>query len=274
MRGATLPPTAQATRRSDFNPRSPCGERLNFSKSFHSSQTISTHAPHAGSDPSLPSTSHRQCDFNPRSPCGERPAPLTCPCPWLYFNPRSPCGERPCQRRRSGPCADISTHAPHAGSDKLATLYTIKNQIFQPTLPMRGATPGIIQRRAKNGNFNPRSPCGERLVSYSEIIDWDGFQPTLPMRGATSVYVSPEEIGSLFQPTLPMRGATKRADPHHQGSQDFNPRSPCGERPASMLVLATSLWISTHAPHAGSDCRYKQKRIFNFVYMRQITEPL
>ena len=41
-----------AQRWTDFNPRSPCGER-------HGSGT----------------TSHRPGDFNPRSPCGERPRP-------------------------------------------------------------------------------------------------------------------------------------------------------------------------------------------------------
>ena len=57
----------------NFNPRSPCGERLHLSRG----------------------TSVGKIDFNPRSPCGERPPlwqPVECVC--HNFNPRSPCGER------------------------------------------------------------------------------------------------------------------------------------------------------------------------------------
>ena len=35
---------------------------------------------------------------------------------------------------------NISIHVPRAGYDKLATLYTIKNQIFLSTYPVRGTT--------------------------------------------------------------------------------------------------------------------------------------
>ena len=35
-----------------------------------------------------------------------------------------------------------------------------------------------------------------------------------------------------FQPSLPLRGATRVADAVERGQLDFNPRSPCGERPA------------------------------------------
>ena len=100
---------------------------------------ISIHAPRAGSD-------HVQCnrvprlqDFNPRSPCGERPIRTWPYTGVLHFNPRSPCGERlalncagfiglrfqstlPVRGATGGQCqprsaADISIHAPRAGSD-------------------------------------------------------------------------------------------------------------------------------------------------------------
>ena len=35
--------------------------------------------------------------------------------------------------------------------------------LFQSTLPLRGATFYSIQRTALYENFNPHSPCGERL---------------------------------------------------------------------------------------------------------------
>ena len=79
-----------------------------------------------------------------------------------YFNPRSPCGERP-----------------------MATLYHGGNEKFQSTLPVWGATYEALARGGSryisihaprvgsdsilkirsltNKDFNPRSPCGERL---------------------------------------------------------------------------------------------------------------
>ena len=99
--------------------------------------------------------------FNPRSPCGER---QRFRCPGIHgidFNPRSPCGERPLRVGRRGwdgtfqstlslrratastmglPGGNISIHALLAESDS-------------PTQPHEKSL----------ANFNPRSPCGERL---------------------------------------------------------------------------------------------------------------
>ena len=78
----------------------------------------------------------------------------------------------------------ISIHAPHAGSDSPLFIGLMKNLLFQSTLPMRGATPrGVLNfvdieisihaphagsdleksTRSSPKDFNPRSPCGERL---------------------------------------------------------------------------------------------------------------
>ena len=81
--------------RTDFNPRSPCGERR-----INPDNSVNV-----------------KFNFNPRSPCGERlervfyvislprfqstlpvrgaTLPATSNCRWVpHFNPRSPCGER------------------------------------------------------------------------------------------------------------------------------------------------------------------------------------
>ena len=123
--------------------------------------------------------------------------------------------------------------------------------IFQSTLPLRGATAArAAQRYAEHisihaplagsdlakvlwmviaGYFNPRSPCGERLVRKSlrrvsdrisihaplagsdqskltDLLTME-FQSTLPLRGATRLRPrsTPHQ---LFQSTLPLRGAT------------------------------------------------------------------
>ena len=166
------------------------------------------------------------------------------------FNPRSPCGERPSTLNR----------------DSLGMR-------FQSTLPVWGAT----QER------------------HDILIDFV-FQSTLPVWGATSSRRR-AGLGSSFQSTLPVWGAT--SDPAMQGAHmrisihaprvgsdaqsggslltfcNFNPRSPCGERPGQTVRFGDSkvfqstlpVWgatilyahagihlrISIHAPRVGSD---------------------
>ena len=62
----------RTSRTSDFNPRSPWGERLCWLAALMAAQGISIHAPRGGSD--LPSADFggQLPDFNPRSPWGER----------------------------------------------------------------------------------------------------------------------------------------------------------------------------------------------------------
>ena len=56
----------------DFNPRSPCGERLCEFPKGHNAKKISIHAPRVGSDGTLRPQPQSPNHFNPRSPCGER----------------------------------------------------------------------------------------------------------------------------------------------------------------------------------------------------------
>ena len=101
-------------------------------------------------------------------------------------------------------------------------------------------------------DFNPRSPCGERPFEQIALADDQAFQSTLPVWGATAArdHYDKED---LFQSTLPVWGATLArdypgavadisihaprvgSDPTDKGLrgafENFNPRSPCGERP-------------------------------------------
>ncbi len=108
--------------------------------------------------------------------------------------------------RLQWPVPAISIHAPHAGSDSQWNL---------PSLHL--------------WNFNPRSPCGERLVAFEASSICLRFQSTLPMRGATILVR------------------------HISSFPDFNPRSPCGERLKHNVCITFAVVISIHAPHAGSD---------------------
>ena len=126
-----------------------------------------------------------------------------------YFNPHSPCGERPGSDFPPTSLLDISIHTPHAGSDHVGGVILYSPLLFQSTLPMRGATDidkeiarliGIsihtphagsdawswVPKQSMSKDFNPHSPCGERLkyAVYRCVLFL--FQSTLPMRGATA----------------------------------------------------------------------------------------
>ena len=78
-------------------------------------------------------------------------------------------------------------------------------------------------------NFNPRAPCGARLITPRRMLWQYVFQPTRPLRGAT------EEMEGInasiaFQPTRPLRGATVNNLAVTVEKLYFNPRAPCGAR--------------------------------------------
>ena len=191
-----------------FNPRSPCGERLSCLKCFLHLRNISIHAPRVGSDP-----------------LGAPPYPAG-----MYFNPRSPCGERLLQYMQLALTLAISIHAPRVGSDRL---------------PTTGCSCWHY--------FNPRSPCGERQGGAMGETARCQFQSTLPVWGAT-FGIWPISNSSCISIHAPRVGSDCHCHFNHLKSQtisihaprvgsddwardgklvhpNFNPRSPCGERP-------------------------------------------
>ena len=79
---------------SDFNPRSPHGERHDGTDKRLMDELISIHAPRTGSDGKVCADSARYGYFNPRSPHGERRSVNFGRSDGKDFNPRSPHGER------------------------------------------------------------------------------------------------------------------------------------------------------------------------------------
>ena len=70
--GATPAGWTTTPSRSNFNPRSPDGERPHHFQRHRQGRRISIHVPRVGSDPSTVDHSATRMDFNPRSPGGER----------------------------------------------------------------------------------------------------------------------------------------------------------------------------------------------------------
>ena len=100
---------------------------------------------------------------------------------------------------------------------------------FQSTLPMRGAT-GIRVPIGVVKSISIHAPhAGSDNLSFPDCSNLDDFNPRSPCG---------ERLGNkLYNLVIP----------------DFNPRSPCGERPVRARGCLPGESISIHAPHAGSD---------------------
>ena len=169
---------------------------------------ISIHAPRVGSD-SKPGTEYMGMQhFNPRSPCGERLCAQSAYVETLgfqstlpvwgatttgrksgpacnYFNPRSPCGERLCMiAAPATPAAFQSTLPVWGATTRAQPLYgDFSISIHAPRV---GSDPRSLNLGFSRINFNPRSPCGERLAGSTATRNTNLFQSTLPVWGATS----------------------------------------------------------------------------------------
>ena len=147
----------------------------------------------------------------------------------------------------------ISIHAPLVGSDQPMWNTGIPMTYFNPRSPC-----GERQGFASWGwtgckDFNPRSPCGERRPvgdPYNTSARISIHAPLVgsDLRGTPITYLPKISIHA------PLVGSDRWK--HHYnttGIDDFNPRSPCGERHCQMATFKPSTWISIHAPLVGSD---------------------
>ena len=123
-------------------------------------------------------------------------------------------------------------------------------------------------------DFNPRSPCGERhwnilLTAFAEDISIHAPHAGSDRRQLNyfafvfiSIHAPHAGSDELVAAETWLNGISIHAP--HAGSDaftdaewaeliDFNPRSPCGERPSFLFRSKQLPSISIHAPHAGSD---------------------
>ena len=168
---------------------------------------ISIHAPRTGSD-HLPLLA---------SPAGD----ISIHAPRTGSDP-SPSGRL--SRRMS-----ISIHAPRTGSDLVACYTDIERELFQSTLPARGATYQRPSSLRTSGYFNPRSPHGERRTSGRHPCGHPAISIHAPRTGSDERPQPADAHGSHFNPRSPHG---ERRTLHHRLFRyaNFNPRSPHGER--------------------------------------------
>ena len=218
MRGATKSQESHIGAVLFISTHAPLAGRDAFSSTAAScSPRISTHAPLAGRDVHPASLGAVQA-ISTHAPLAGRDifkkqyiykVPISTHAPLAGRDARGPC--RPHRMA-------ISTHAPLAGRD-VTLRYAVRGffistyekrvrqDIFQPTRPLRGAT-GRLRRAGRQGlisthaplagrdsrtcapsqcarYFNPRAPCGARPINDVTTPRVETFQPTRPLRGAT-----------------------------------------------------------------------------------------
>ena len=101
-------------------------------------------------------------------------------------------------------------------------------------------------------HFNPRSPHGERRYNFNRRESRCGFQSTLPARGATAFrWGLPRPFPISIH--APRTGSDLSSTAFCLRRQDFNPRSPHGERRGQPAHAGEQHRISIHAPRTGSD---------------------
>ncbi len=198
-------------------------------------------------------------DFNPRSPCGERRFQQSRPAgQYFEFQSTLPVwGATPdfvtlffqvgafqstlpvWGATKLGDLvtcySEISIHAPRVGSDRTVQRLMRITPQFQSTLPVWGATAGYKGIGPAFRDFNPRSPCGERRHGRQQRPAKARFQSTLPVWGATGQLRSGgrRQRISIHAPRV---GSDMIILHHVCLVPNFNPRSPCGERPYYFFV--------------------------------------
>ena len=168
-----------------FQPTRPLrGATTSFVMSTTISRAISTHAPLAGRDGVVAHIAESPA-ISTHAPLAGRDAAASSLLPFFFdFNPRAPCGAR-----------------------RQALPRVLGGEGFQPTRPLRGATPG----RARSGSRKCQ------------------FQPTRPLRGAT---LAEDRVGhgESISTHAPLAGRDAQKKNAPTVARHFNPRAPCGAR--------------------------------------------
>ena len=162
LRGATISRFHARCYAAYFNPRSPYGERPVIYRFARVHFLFQSTLPLRGATNGRV-TSKLAEEFQSTLPLrGATPGGPGAGAAAPDFNPRSPYGERPLVFAMATARLKISIHAPLTGSDNFWAIRRKKLQISIHA-PLTGSDLPPSAVVALGGNFNPRSPYGERL---------------------------------------------------------------------------------------------------------------
>ena len=200
-----------------------------FLRFTHYDSSISTHAPRTGSDGGSPSAAAGAA-FQPTLPARGATPPQAAHSRASAFQPTLPArGATPPQAAHSRASAFQPT-LPARGATPSSSIWAMPF-VFQPTLPARGATGRLSKSRTRSGNFNPRSPHGERLGRFRSRLSSGEISTHAPRTGSDVSLRSDAPTGADISTHAPRTGSD----------------APAWQRPPRWPP------ISTHAPRTGSD---------------------
>ena len=144
------------------------------------------------------------------------------------FNPRAPCGARLCLYIPIRRACDVSIHAPHAGRDS-RILTSVSDLVVSIHAPHAGRDRFLMPVAAISDGFNPRAPCGARLLFLYRLQYHYCFNPRAPCGARLCEYES-----RLYPCAVSIH-------------------APHAGRDRAIFVILPSRLVSIHAPHAGRD---------------------
>ena len=168
--------------------------------------------------------------FNPHAPFEARRGGRLAPASNDRFNPRAPCGARLSCR-----------------------IFPDNPKNFNPRAPC-GARPSLDAHPLCVLDFNPRAPCGARQVRRLRNRIEYVFQPTRPLRGATRHGAGVPRVGGIST-HAPLAGRDCRSSTPLTSCCHFNPRAPCGARPASRPFCGREWPFQPTRPLRGATIR-------------------
>ena len=162
-----------------------------------------------------------------------RRATVTRPSIWmvsLNFNPRSPCGERPSSARTGWMIsADFNPRSPCGERHKRGTF---AKYVLGISIHALLAESDIERREIMSTNDLFQSTLSLRRATWPGVppVGFSKFQSTLSLRRATSLDVFGVSTPDNFNPRSPCGERQRSPRSRTLSIMNFNPRSPCGER--------------------------------------------
>ena len=254
-------------------------------------QAISIHALLAESDATIQTMSWCVRYFYPRSPCGERPPRVQLDFLIFLISIHALLAESDDHMAENWARFIISIHALLAESDYRGYFKVHSPPKFLSTLSLRRATRRPIPSRPGQGNFYPRSPCGERLAVHPAAVLAAGisihallaesdpcshfcallialFLSTLSLRRATAIDCCMYCMVQ-FLSTLSLRRATAHQTSGAQLVHPISIHALLAESDVYWYSYATTPEISIHALLAESDpARLPRQRPDFYFYPR------
>ncbi len=231
---------------SNFNPRSPRGERPFQNRHGVRHDGISIHAPRVGSD----ERHDRRCVHQhisihaPR--VGSDVAADNADVYNLVFQSTLPAWGATADRYALAKDWYISIHAPRVGSDTYGVPGKDKVIEFQSTLPAWGATQGSMME-ADAISFQSTLPAWGATAACLSLPLRHRISIHAPRVGSDRFSTSTSGLFSNFNPRSP-RGERRQHGEHSPSAHHFNPRSPRGERPTELLIVSSTWHFNPRSP--------------------------